>query len=152
MKLADKLGMSGERLIIDWDLTPQKAFGIFESWGGKEWIPNCYDIFYYFYIDNWSPPAKLVLVERGVKHARILARIDAPQELLDWCVVEQGRDYRDKNYVINKALPEWLEKKIVGGEDFSLVCPVEPVTTEESPWTICYHRPTELICEVSARS
>ena len=48
-------------------------------------------------------------------------------------MAEQGRDYRDKNYAINQALQEWLERKIVDSGDLALVHPVEPVAAEESP-------------------
>ena len=82
MGLFKKLGLGGT-VSIEWNITPADTFGIFESWGGKDRVRSKNERFYYFYIDNWAHPAKLFLMERGIKFARVLARIDAPQEMID---------------------------------------------------------------------
>ena len=75
MSFFTKLGIDPSQASIDWDLQPADTFGMFESWGGKERVKNKNERFYYFYIDNWQPPARLFLMERGIKYARILATI-----------------------------------------------------------------------------
>ena len=132
MGLADKLGMANGELSIDWDLSPADTFGTFESWGGRERVRNNGELFYYFYIDNWAPPAKLCLMERGVKHAKIIARVDSPQEMLDHCVAAQGFDGRDKNYAIDNKVKTWLVNNIFEVEDFSGVHLVDNSEEQES--------------------
>ena len=122
----NKLGIDPTQASIDWDLKPAETFGIFESWGGKERVKNKNDRFYYFYIDNWQPPARLNLMERGIKYARILARIEAPQELIDNCIAAQGKSTTlDASYSIDDAMKLWLQENVVDGGDGSLVIPIQ---------------------------
>ncbi|MGV1097858.1 Lcl C-terminal domain-containing protein [Thiovibrio sp. JS02] len=132
MGLADKLGISGHHLAIDWDLTPSDTFAIFESWGGRERIRNNSERHYYFYIDNWTPPAKLYLMERGVKHARILAKIDCPQEMIERAVAKQGKSMFDQSYAIDGRIKEWLLEKVIEAEDYSRVQPIREAVETES--------------------
>lgn len=92
MVLMEKLGLKkDEPLTIDWDMTPADTFGIYESWGTKERIRSMNERCYYFYIDGWHTPAKLYLMERGIRFARILAQIDAPRDLIESCMANQGQ-------------------------------------------------------------
>ncbi|MFZ5775893.1 MAG: DUF1566 domain-containing protein [Thermodesulfobacteriota bacterium] len=125
MGLADRLGMAGQPFSIDWELTPSDTFGMFESWGGKERIRNNAEKHYYFYIDNWGEQARLFLMERGVKHARILARIACPQELLERCVARQGKGLLDKSYAIDDKVKAWLLAHIFEAEEFGKVEPLD---------------------------
>jgi len=109
---------------INWDITPIYTFTMFESWGGKdgERIRNNDEKFYYFYVDGWQNPPGLCLMERGVKHAKVLARINAPQELIDSCLADEGRSHTlDKSYAVNSAMREWLVKNIIDTTDASLI-------------------------------
>lgn len=120
---------------IDWEITPSYTFTMFESWGGRngERLRSNDEKFYYFYVDGWESPYGLYLMERGVKHARILARINAPQELIDACVADEGRSASlDKSYAVNGAMREWLLANIVNIADPALVTPLaRPVKLEE---------------------
>lgn len=133
MGLCEELGLgSQETLTIDWDITPADTFGIFESWGGKVRVRNKRERYYYFYIDAWDEPARLLLMERGVKYARVLARILAPQAMIDACVASQGKALLDKSYAVDAALREWLVKEVLEPGDASKVVPVESnLPTEE---------------------
>jgi hypothetical protein len=121
--LFEKLGLSGKNNRVSWGLTPQVAFSTFESWSGNrlERVLDSSHRYYFFYVDYWTPPARLLLMERSVQYARKVAAIDAPQELLDSCVAEQGYNCRDKNYAINDALKKWLQENIVDGKNLDLV-------------------------------
>ncbi|MBU0482926.1 MAG: DUF1566 domain-containing protein [Proteobacteria bacterium] len=129
MGLFGKLGMEKPFTpSIDWDITPMYTFTMFESWGGKgeERIRNNDEKFYYFFIDNWQKPAQLCLMERGVKHAEILAMIDAPQKMIDTCVTDQGKSGTfDRNYAIDEVLKNWLKKNVVYSDDDSMVTPIK---------------------------
>ena len=39
-----------------------------------------------FKIDNWEKPSRLCFMERGIRHARVLAFIDAPLEMINRCM------------------------------------------------------------------
>lgn len=108
-----KIGINRSDALVDWELTPADTFGMFESWGGKERIRNKDERFYYFYVDNWTQPARVCLMERGIKYARVLARILIPQELVDQCVRAQGRSGYDQSYAIDNTLRQWLLKNVV---------------------------------------
>lgn len=110
---------------IDWDLTPALTFTIFESWGSRYRVLSKDERYYYFFVDNWQNPAGLFLMERGIKYARVLARIEAPQELIDQCIAEQGLNRNiDRCYAVNDRLRQWLEQHILTGGESSRVFPV----------------------------
>ena len=131
-----KLGLVGKvGGTIDWDITPSYTFTMFESWGGKgeERIRNNDERFYYFYIDGWENPPKLCLMERAVKHARVLAWIDAPQDMIDQCVAEQGKLITlDRSYAVNAAIKQWLIKNVIETDDDSRVIPIITEQEKES--------------------
>lgn len=132
MSFFTKIGIDPTQASIDWDLQPADTFGMFESWGGKERVKNKSERFYYFYIDNWQPPARLLLMERGIKYARILARIDAPQALIDRCIAGQGKSTTlDASYAIDDAIRQWLLENVVDSDDHSLVLPITAEKEED---------------------
>ena len=81
MGLFTCLGLSSE-LAIDWQMNPEYSFGTFESWGGRERVRSETERIYYFFIDAWGDEPRLCLMERGVKHAKVVAEITAPAEML----------------------------------------------------------------------
>jgi hypothetical protein len=109
---------------IDWEMTPELTFGTFESWGGRERVRNNDERIYYFFIDNWGDRPKLCLMERGVKHARIIAEIDAPVDLISGCVDSQGAvAFYDQSFAINDQIRTWLIEHVLDDGDNSLVLP-----------------------------
>jgi hypothetical protein len=128
MELFEKLGINRQLTpTIDWDLIPAETFATFESWGGKDQqrlrSPN--ERHYYFFVDGWSSPAAVCLMERGIKHARVLASIDAPQDLVDQSIKDEGLSKSlDRNYAINADLKEWLLHHVVNSNDLSMVHPI----------------------------
>lgn len=121
MGLFNKLVISGIPA-IDWEMTPEYTFGTFESWGGKERIRNNNERIYYFFIDAWDEEAKLCLMERGVKHAQVIAEILAPPEMVRQCVKEQGKAaLYERTFPINQQLKQWLLEHVVDTEDESKV-------------------------------
>lgn len=133
MGLREKLGPNAPAEIgIDWDITPADTFGIFESWGGKIRVRSKTERFYYFYIDAWVEPARLLFMERGVRFARVMAQIMAPQAMIDACVASQGKGLLDKSYAINEELKQWLTANVLEGGDPALVVPQEDEEEVES--------------------
>jgi hypothetical protein len=118
---------------IDWEMNPDSSFGTFESWGGRERVRNNKECVYYFFIDNWGNEPKLCLMERAVKHARIMAEIKAPSDLVKKCVKDQGQSsIFEKSYAINEQIKEWLIAHVLDDEgDRSLVVPRLEVVRKE---------------------
>jgi len=116
----------GEKVIspIDWEMNPDLSFGTFESWGGRERVRNNSERVYYFFVDNWGEEPQLCLMERGVKHAKIMAEIAAPPEMIKRCVEMQGRSaIFEKSYAINDQVKEWLIANVLDDGDNDLVVP-----------------------------
>lgn len=125
----------GDQVIspIDWEMNPDISFGTFESWGGRERVRNNEECVYYFFVDNWGDEPKLCLMERAVKHAKILAEIRAPQEIVKQCVKGQGRSSLfEKSYAINEPIKQWLIDNVLDDGDARLIVPrVEVVLIED---------------------
>lgn len=116
----------GEQVIspIDWEMNPSLSFGTYESWGGRERVRNNQETIYYFFIDNWGDEPKLCLMERAVKHAKIVAEIRAPLEIVKDCVAGQGKSaIFEKSYAINEQVKQWLIDNVLDGGDGQLVVP-----------------------------
>ena len=113
---------------IDWEMTPDMTFGTFESWGGREQMRSnvsASDRVYYFFIDNWEDEPKLCLMERGVKHARVVAEIKIPLQMLRDCVENRGTSsVFEKSYAINDEIKEWLISNVLQSDDSSAVIPL----------------------------
>ena len=110
---------------IDWEMTPELTFGTFESWGGRERVRNNNELIYYFFVDNWGDKPKLCLMERGVKHAKIVAEIKAPEEMMTTCVQRQGKvAFFERSFAIDQALQQWLIENVLDDGDSSLVHPI----------------------------
>lgn len=125
----------GDQIIspIDWEMNPELSFGTFESWGGRERLRNNDERVYYFFVDNWGKEPKLCLMERAVKHARVMADITAPSQIIEDCVSSQGTSsIFEKSYAINDQVKEWLIKNVLDNGDSELVVPrVEKVQKED---------------------
>ncbi|MBW6521254.1 MAG: DUF1566 domain-containing protein [Desulfoarculaceae bacterium] len=133
MGMFQRLSMSDSTIkTIDWGMTPDLSFGTFESWGGRERVRNNSERICYFFIDNWGAEPKLCLMERGVKHARILAEIGAPVKMVKECVRQQGSSSRfEKSYAINSAIKAWLIDHVVEALGDEYVRPVYVVKEAE---------------------
>lgn len=125
MGMFQKLEIGGDVTpAIDWEMTPDMTFGTFESWGGRERVRSNGERIYYFFIDNWEDEPKLCLMERGVKHAKILAEIKAPEKMIKSCVKKQGSSSLfEKSYAIDDVLKKWLIGNVLEAEDSSAVVP-----------------------------
>ncbi|MGI9535440.1 MAG: DUF1566 domain-containing protein [Desulfocapsaceae bacterium] len=124
----------GDRVInsIDWEMTPELTFGTYESWGGRERVRNNDERIYYFFIDSWGEKPKLCLMERAVKHARVIAEIQAPDEMVSSCVDSQGEvAFYDRSFAINEQIRTWLIDHVLDDGDNSLVRPLTERVSHE---------------------
>jgi hypothetical protein len=63
-------------------------------------------------------------MERGIRHAKILAILKAPQEMIDNCVLSQEKTYKEHSYATDDPIRLWLMNNILSGFDKSKVSPV----------------------------
>jgi len=116
----------GDQVItpIDWEMNPSLSFGTFESWGGRERVRNNDECVYYFFVDNWGDEPKLCLMERAVKHAKVMAEIKAPLQIIKDCVDGQGTSaIFEKSYAINDQIKQWLIDNVLDRDQSHLVVP-----------------------------
>ena len=134
MGLFETLGIAREtHPTIDWQLTPDATFAIFESWGGEERVKSAAERFYYFYINAWETPPRLCLMERGIKFARVRAEIEAPLELIEAAMAKQGTTGSlNRSYPIDDGLRAWLKANILDADNDPRVVPVVVELDEES--------------------
>ena len=126
MGLFDKLNLAGNPTTVDWEMTPEYTFGTFESWGGRERVRSTKERIYYFFIDAWVETPKLCLMERGIKHARVVAEILAPQDMVQRCVDNQGKvALFERSHAIDEDLKRWLLENVIESDDDSKVIPLE---------------------------
>jgi hypothetical protein len=125
MGLFNKLVITGMPA-IDWEMTPEYTFGTYESWGGRERVRSKKERVYYFFIDAWDEEPRLCLMERGIKHARVVAEILAPPEMVRQCVKEQGKvALFERTHPINAQLKQWLMANVVETDDESKIIALE---------------------------
>lgn len=117
---------------IDWEMTPEYTFGTFESWGGKERVRSGQERIYYFFIDSWGDNPKLCLMERGIKHARVVAEILAPEQMIRDCVAKQGKvALFERSFAIDAPIKQWLLENIIESEDDTKIIPIEEEQEEK---------------------
>ncbi len=130
MGLFEVLDLAGSPT-IDWEMTPEYTFGTFESWGGKERVRSRKERIYYFFIDAWDDTPRLCLMERGIKHARVVAEILAPREMVERCVREAGKvAIYERTHAINQELKQWLLDNVIEATDDAYIVPLHD---EEKP-------------------
>lgn len=125
----------GDKVInsIDWEMCPELTFGTFESWGGRERVRNNDERVYYFFVDDWGDSPKLCLMERGVKHAKVVAEIKAPLEMMQKCVSEHGYVAKfEQSFSINEQIREWLINNVLDKGESPLVVPVYDEEEQEN--------------------
>ena len=111
---------------IDWEMCPELSFGTYESWGGRERVRNNDECVYYFFIDNWGEKPKLCLMERAVKHAKVVAEVKAPRKLIEDCVNSQGKvALYERTYGINAKVRDWLIDNVLDDGNQEFIVPLE---------------------------
>ena len=97
---------------VDWELTPQEAVEMFDhrARGQAERfrIRDPAEKRYFFCVDNWHEAPRLVLKERSIKEARVVAEIRVPEDLLSECVGKFGN--RKGLFPLTGELSRWLSE------------------------------------------
>lgn len=118
---------------IDWEMTPDLSFGTYESWGGRERVRDNSEQVYYFFVDNWGEEPKVCLMERAVKHAKVLAEVDVPTDLVKKCVEKQGTSSRfERSYAVDEDVKKWLIANVLDDNEGNYVREVVEKTVVEN--------------------
>jgi hypothetical protein len=118
---------------IDWEMTPDLSFGTYESWGGRERVRDNSEQVYYFFVDNWGEEPKVCLMERAVKHAKVLAEVDVPTDLVKKCVEKQGTSSRfERSYAVDDDVKKWLIANVLDSNNGNYVREVVEKTVVEN--------------------
>ncbi len=102
--------------LIDWDLTPQEAVEMFDHRArGMERrlrVRSPEERHYFFCVDNWGRRPRVVLKQRSIKEAKVIAEIEAPEGLLSACVMAHGG--RKGLFPLSDELKGWLRGRLYG--------------------------------------
>jgi hypothetical protein len=108
--------LKGHREIIDgidWEMTPEKAVETYLEWG-TGWSRKGDFVQYpgqqslYFVIYSWEEPPQVTLIQRTMRAADEIAKIQAPEELIRKAIDEGGRKPGVGVYAITDELKQWL--------------------------------------------
>jgi hypothetical protein len=104
-----------KRLPIDWDMTPVEAVTMYLEWGNN-WrkgerhpVRSKDDVSYYFVIDTWQNPPKIILVKRNSENAEEIESLDIPEQFFHSLQQELGT--KPGIYPLTSEIKEWLQKK-----------------------------------------
>jgi hypothetical protein len=108
--------LKGHREIIDgidWEMTPEKAVETYLEWG-TGWSRKGDFVQYpgqqslYFVIYSWEEPPQVTLIQRTMRGADEIAKIQAPEDLIRKAIDEGGRKPGVGVYAITDELKQWL--------------------------------------------
>ena len=122
MDLFKLLGITATTVrAIDLDMTPDLAYRTFTCAGFHEEQCATKQRVLYCSIDTWEAEPKLLLMEQGVKYARVLARIKAPAEMVRACVANpETTSILRRVHAIDAPLKRWLHAHLV--EEVDMGC------------------------------
>lgn len=104
--------------LIDWDLTPEDAIGLYLEWGGS-WKPGGVpyaikgreDVSYYFVVNTWDDPPVVYLVKRSIDEAEELIEIPLTGELREHFLKEVSN--LKGVYALDQELKKWLQNELL---------------------------------------
>jgi hypothetical protein len=109
--------LNGHRDIIgqiDWEMTPETAVETYLEWGTGwsrkgSYVSHPDQQSYYFVVYNWESPLQVTLVRRDAKEMEELAKIRAPEDLIQGTIDAGGRKPGVGVYAVSEDLKGWLK-------------------------------------------
>ncbi len=102
---------------IDWDMTPEKAVETYLEWG-TGWSRKGASVQYrgqesfYFVIYDWEAPSQVTLIQRNMREANEIAKIQVPDDLVTKAIEEGGRKPGVGVYAVTEELKQWLQIRL----------------------------------------
>lgn len=102
---------------IDWEMTPEKAVETYLEWG-TGWSRKGDFVQYpgqdslYFVIYSWEEPPQITLVQRDMQEAKEIAKLPAPEDLIQKAIDEAGRKPGVGVYALTDELKHWLQRAL----------------------------------------
>ena len=98
---------------IDWEMTPEKAIGMYLEWGsgwswGNDFVSHPGQEAIYFVLYDFEDSPQVTLLRRNMKGAEEIAKIEVPQDLFMQAWKEDGDRPGVGVHAINRSLQEWL--------------------------------------------
>jgi hypothetical protein len=102
---------------LDLEMTPEKAVETYLEWGTGwarkgEFVSYPGQESYYFVVYDWEKPLRLTLVRRDMKEMDEIAKIDAPEELIQKTIDEGGRKPGVGVHALNEELRDWVREAL----------------------------------------
>ena len=101
---------------IDWDMTPEEAVTLYLEWGNNwshgRMVRSKEDVSYYFVVNTWDDPPKVILIRRNSEEAIELAESELPEHLRDGYLKTVA--CRKGVYPITEEVRAWLETELSG--------------------------------------
>jgi hypothetical protein len=102
---------------LDLDMTPEKAVETYLEWGTGwarkgDFVSYLGQESYYFVVYDWEKPLRLTLVRRDMKEMDEIAKLDAPEALIQKAIAEGGRKPGVGVHAINDELRDWLRNTL----------------------------------------
>ncbi len=100
--------------IIDWEMTPEIAVETFLEWG-TGWTRRDTFVRYpgqeslYFVIYDWESPPGVTLIRRNAQEAEEIAKVPAPEELIQRAIHESGRKPGVGVHALTEEIKKWLQ-------------------------------------------
>ncbi|WP_319588054.1 DUF1566 domain-containing protein [uncultured Desulfobulbus sp.] len=115
MDLFEQLDISETAVrAFDLEMTPDLAYRMFTCSGFHEEQCSTKQRVLYCYVDTWGETPKLLLMEQGVKYARVLAQINAPDETVRACVANpETTSILRRVHALDAPLKQWLQIHLV---------------------------------------
>jgi hypothetical protein len=98
---------------IDWDLTPQEAFEVYQLKGAEGWRHRGLSEAYYFYLSTWQGEAKVYLVRRSLKQSEEIAQAPVPGDMVEALAARaDGQQMPRGQIAIDPAIRQWLRQEL----------------------------------------
>jgi hypothetical protein len=100
---------------IDWDLTPQAAYQMYQIKSINVWKYGFPADAHYVLIYVYQGSAKVMLVRRSVKETEELVQIPVPDALAAACLYAQGGDRAPVGqYAVDEPIRQWILDRFAG--------------------------------------
>ena len=102
---------------IDWEMTPEKAIGMFLEWGsgwswGNDFVSHPGQEALYFVLYDFEGNPQVTLIRRNMEGAEEIAKVEVPMDLFMLAWKEDGDHPGVGVHALNRELVEWVSETL----------------------------------------